>query len=303
MALKTYVLLEHTRPTAPIYQRVNATQRVRLDKRPVDHAYLKQTFTTPEGKNRTARLKLNCDTIWQDEQIKPEVGVLANEPFTQQERDAVKFNYEFLHTKNETVQKYLESVPQFDGWWDPEKIGKGSSTESPLYTVLNKELEAKVTNAEFKKRLKAANKIAAIEDLKEMQDLMIRLNGSFFTPPDNEIDCQNLLIEYVDDANDEMLDALLKEDKDVSIDEKVTILIGRAINEEIISFEAIPNQVAKKQANGGWKPVKEISSTYPLEERKRYFAEFLTIDDGKLLRRDLEKEIEKNETKNTKLKT
>lgn len=294
MAIKTYVLLPHTKPTAPIYQRVNKNQRVRLDKRPVDHAYLKQTFTTPEGKNRTARLKLNCDFIWQDEQIKPEVGVLANEPFTQAERDAVKFVYEFLMTNNETVQKYLESVPQFELWegWAKDEKGrpktKGFSEERPLYTLLDKEAEAKQTNEEFKKRLRAANKVTAITSLKEMQDLMVRLNGSFFVPPDNLLDCENKMIEFVDDANDEMLDALLKDE--VSVDEKVTILIGRAVNEEIISFEAMPHQVAKKKGNK-WAAVKEISSTYPLEERKRYFAEFLTSPDGKLLLADLEKEV------------
>lgn len=301
MATKTYVLLPHTKPTAPVYQRVNKDQRVRLDKRPVDHAYLKQTFSI-DGKNRTARLKLTANTIWQDEQIKPEVGIPANESFTQEERDAVKFTYEILMTQNEVVQKYLESIPQFDGWegWKKDEKGqqRGITTERPLYTLLNKELVAKTTNEEFKKRLKAANKVEALgEDLKGMQDLMIRLNGSFFTPPDNVIDCQNQLIEFVDDANDTMLDALLKDDKDVTIDEKVTILIGRAINDGIISFEAIEHNVAKKKGED-WIAVKEISSSgYSLDERKRYFAEFLTSDEGKLLRADLEKEISGKETK------
>jgi len=115
MAVKTYVLLEHTKPTIEAYQRVNQHQRVRLDKRPYDHAYLKQTFTTKDGKSRTARLKLNCNTIWQDEQIKPEVGIPANEPFTQEERDAVKFVNEVLTTNHPMVQEYLESIPQYDG--------------------------------------------------------------------------------------------------------------------------------------------------------------------------------------------
>lgn len=303
MPVKTYVLLPHTRSAVPAYQRVNKDQRIQLNKRPVDHAYRKLTFTTPDGKNRTARLKLNCNTIWQDEQMKPDIGIPANEPFTQQEHDAVKFVYEILMTNNKTVQTYLESIPQYDKWWE-KKEGvewNGYSDEKPLYTLLDKDVEAKTTNEEFKKRLKAANKIAEIEDLKEMQDLMIRLNGSFFTPPDNLIDCQNALIEFVDDADDAMLDALLKEDKDVSIDEKVTILIGRAINEGIISFEAVANQVSKKKGEG-WISVKEISSEYSVDERKRYFAEFLISEDGKLLRSDLEKEVEKKETKESKTK-
>lgn len=300
MALKTYVLLPHTKPTAPIYQRVNKDQRVRLDKRPVDHAYIKQTFTTPEGKNRTARLKLSCDTIWQDEQIKPEVGIPANEPFTQQERDAVKFVYEILMTNNETVQNYLENIPQYDKWWKKDEKGwKGYSDEKPLYTLLDKEVEAKVTNEQFKKRLKAANKIEAIKDVKEGQDLMIRLNGSFFEPPENIIDIQNALIEFIDDANDAMLDNLLKEE--TTVDEQTTILIGRAISMGVLSFDAIKNQVSKK-VNDAWSPVKMISDEYSPEERKRYFAEFLTSENGKLLMEDLKKDTAEPDSKPAKAK-
>ena len=153
--------------------------------------------------------------------------------------------------------------------------------------MLNKEVEAKQTNEQFKRRLKAANKVAAIEDLKEGQDLMIRLNGSFFIPPDNLVDVQNALIEFLDDADDAMIDALLKED--VTIDEEATILIGRAIVDKVLSFDAIPNQVSKK-VNGQWVPVKMISDEYTLEERKRYFAEFLTNENGKLLLEDLKKD-------------
>lgn len=301
MPVKTYVLLPHTKPTAPIYQRVNKDQRVRFDKRPVDHAYLKQTFTTPDGKNRTARLKLSCNTIWQDEQIKPEIGIPANEQFTQAERDAVKFVNEILMTGNKTVQEYLESIPQFEKWkgWEKDESGnfKGYSEEKPLYTLLDKDIEAKTTNEEFKKRLKAANKVAGITDLKEGQDLMIRLNGRSFTPPNDLIDLQNALIEFVDDANDEMLDALLKDE--VSVDEKVIILISRAISEKIISFDAVPNQVAKRKGDA-WTAVKSVSSEYSMEERERYFAEFLTSEDGKLLRGDIEKDVEKKEKANTK---
>lgn len=304
MALKTYVLLPHTKPTAPIYQRINKDQRIRLDKRPVDHAYLKQTFTTPDGKNRTARLKLNANTIWQDEQMKPDVGIPANEAPTQQERDAVKFVYEILSTNNETVQNFLESVPQFDKWpgWnttDPNNKGYAQNIR-PLYTLLNKEVEAKLTNEDTKRRAKAVLKIMDIEDLDEIQNLMIKVNGSFFTPPDNVIDCQNALVQYIDDADDAMLDKLMSDE--VSVDEKVTILIGKAIHEKVLSFEAIRNQVAKKKGKD-WIPVKEISSSYNQEERKRYFAEFLTSSDGKLLLADLEKEVGANEKKTKSKKT
>lgn len=290
---KVYVLLPHTKPTAAIYQRVNKDQRQRLDKRPNDSAYLKQTFTTQEGKNRTARLKLSCDTIWQDEQIKPEIGIGANEPFTPAERKALEFTNEINVARIPIVDKYLQSVPQYDGWWKANP--NGFSEEKPLYTLLDKETESKVSNLESKKRIRAAAKVAEMEDLKELQDLMIRLNGTAFSPPTEVFDCQNALWEYVDDATDDMLNALLKDEKEMNQDEKLTILLSRAMSEGIISFEVMPNQVARKRGES-WIPMKEISSSHPLEERKRYFSEYLTSEEGKLLMADLLKDV-KDKTK------
>lgn len=295
---KTYVLLPHTKPTAPIYQRLNKDQRQRLDKRPNDSAYLKLTFTNNEGKNRTARIKLNCDTIWQDEQIKPEIGIGANEPFTPEERRAVEFTNEICIARKPIVAEYLESIPQFDGW--AKNNPNGHSEEKPLYTLLDRESEAKLTNEDTKRRAKAVLKVMDMEELPDLQDLMIRLNGSYFTPPTDVIECQNALVEFIDDADDAMLDKLLSDE--VTTDEKVTVLIGRAINDGILSFDAVPNQVSKKKG-AGWVSVKEVASSYNPEERKRYFAEFLTSPDGKLLLEDLEKEVGKKETKNNKPKT
>lgn len=285
---KIFVLLPHTKPTAEIYQRIDKNQRARLDKRPNDSAYLKLTFTTQDGKNRTARLKLNANSIWQDEQMKPEIGIGANEPFTPAERKAVEFTNEICVARTPIVAEYLESIPQFDGW--AIKNPNGFSEERPLYTLLDKETENKVANAESKKRIKAAYKISEIEDLKVGQDLMIRLNGTHFTPPDNLIDVQNALFEFVDDANDEMLDAVLKEDKEITNDEKINVLITNAVNAGKLSFEEKKNFVSRKVGNK-WVEVKEISSEHSLEERTRYFVEFLTSDSGKLLLADIEKDV------------
>lgn len=285
---KIYQLLEHTKPSAPIFQRVNKDQRLRIDKRPNDAAYLKQTFTTQDGKNRTARLKLNCDTIWQDEQIKPEVGIGANEPFTTQERKAVEFINEICIARVPIVAEYLESIPQFEGW--KKKNPNGFSEETALYKLLDKDSEAKASNEDIKKRIKAASKVADLTELKEAQDLIIRLNGTHFTPPEDLVAVQNLLFDFVDDADDAMLDAVLKSEKDITQDEKVNVLITRAVNEKKLSFSEVPNQVARKVGNK-WVNVKEISNEHSLEERTRYFAEFLTSDSGKLLLADIEKDV------------
>lgn len=285
---KIYVLLPHTKPSAPIYQRINKDQRQRLDKRPNDSAYLKLTFTVNDGKNRTARLKLNANTIWQDEQMKPEIGIGANEPFTPAERKAVEFNYEICIANIPIVSEYLESIPQFAGWWD--KNPNGYSEEKALYTLLDKESEAKIDNEQTKKRVRAAAKVADLDSIEDAQNLMIRLNGKSFDPPKELYECQNQLWEFVDDADDTMLEALLKEDKDVTEDEKITILISKAITNNIISFDEVPNQVVMKKT-GKWMPVKEISSDHPLETRQQYFSDFLSSEQGKLLLVDLEKAV------------
>lgn len=285
---KIYVLLPHTKPTASIYQRINKDQRQRIDKRPNDAAYLRQTFTDNEGKNRVARLKLNANTIWQDEQMKPDVGIGANEPFTPAERKAVEFHNEICIARIKIVSDFLESVPQFAGWWD--KNPNGYSEEKALYTLLDKESEAKIQNEETRKRVSAAAKVKDLETLEEAQELMIRLNGKAYDPPKELHLCQNELWRFVDDADDVMLDAVLKDEKEVTEDEKITILISKAISNKIISFDEVPNQVVMKKS-GKWMPVKEISSDHALETRQQYFADFISSEAGKLLLEDLEKAV------------
>lgn len=291
MAIKTYVLLDHTRPTAPVYLQVNATQRQRLDTRPVDHSFMQVTFTDREGKNRTIRLKLSTNKIYQDEQIKD--GILANEKFTQAEKDSVRFQNGVLTTGNLTVQAFLEASPQNEDFWKPlpddteKKVGYCVDIQQPMYRLFDNTKEKISDNEMFKKRLKAANKINDL-DLEASQALMIRLNGSFFKAPDNLLDCQLGLVAFLDDANEAALDDLIRDT--ITVDEKVTVLIGKAIKAGVISFDAVPNQVVKmvgdKKVN-----LKEVSSEYDPEERKRIFAEFLISKDGELLLNDLNKDV------------
>lgn len=291
MSLKTYVLKSHTNATAPIYQRVNNEQRVRLEKRPIDHAFLKLTFYSEETKkNRTARYKASSDSIWQDEQIKE--GIPANESFTTAERNAVKFKNGVLMTDNETLQKYLETIPQCDGF-----KGMCDSVKEPLYEVYDKTIKVKSDNQEFLKRLDAASKIAAIykaKDVKAGQDLMIRLNGSFYKAPDDPDDILAELTRYIDDADEIGLDKLL--DDSMTQDEALVILVGKAVAADLISFDQSPNQVSLKK-NNNWVDVKMISSNLPAPERQRVFVEFLASPDGKYLADDLKIKIEGDKKK------
>lgn len=292
MPVKTYVLLPHTNSTAPIYIKVNKEKRVRLEKRPIDAAFLQITFTESdqgikEGefpKNRTLRLKMNSNSIFQDEQIKE--GILANVPFTTAERDAVVFKQGVLTTRYDIVQKFLDSHPQ-----NKKFKGLCDSIKQPLFEEYDKSVELKTTTNDFRKRLAAANKIAAITDLKEGQDLMIRLNGTFFKTPDTMDEVMSGLIDFLDNAEELGLDKILSDT--VTKDEKITILVGRAINAGIISFDAKPNQVSLKK-NNVWVDVKMISSDLSGSERQRYFAEFLASKDGELLLNDLKKQVDES---------
>lgn len=298
MATKTYVLLPHTNSAAPIYRRVNKDQRIRLEKRPIDHAFLQITFTEsdkdlPSGqypKNRTLRLKMNSNSIFQDEQIKE--GIPANTPFTSAEKTAVEFRNGVLVTRYDIVQKFLDNHPQ-----NKKFSGLCDAIKQPLFEEYDKASTLKAGNEDFRKRAKVAAKIMALEesgDLKAGQDLMIRLNGSFFKVPDLMEEVIAGLIAFLDNAEEPELDKFLSDS--VSKDEEITILIGRAVNSGVLSFDEKPNQVSLKK-NNAWVDVKLISSEHSPAERKRYFAEFLSSPDGQLLYEDLKKTTEGGATK------
>lgn len=302
MAIKTYILLPHTEASANVYRQVNGNQRVRLYKRPFDHAHGQITFTNRDGKNQTIRLKLGVDEIDFQKQIK-ELSIPANEKYTQAERDALLFTDGVLITDNETVQKFLETSPQYDKNWDPNldpdkekrpnkkgNIVRSAEIRQPLYTLYDENIELDEDDAMFMKRLKAGNKIAAIKDVKTGQELMYRLNGAFFDAPDDIKKIRAQLVLFLDSANDAMLDELLKED--VNKDEEVEVLLGRAIGLGIISFDHVENQVVRLNGDKVTN-LKMISSEYEHEDRKRYFIEFLTSNDGKLLMEDLKKLVAK----------
>lgn len=296
--LKTYILLPHTDSSAKVYVQPNPNQKIRLTKRPIDNAYSQVTFRDRDGKTKTIRLMVGSGSneIFQDIQMKPDKDNLpANSKITQADRDALKFVEGVLQTSDPTVQKFLETSPQFDEFWlkekDPEKknrVGHCADIRQPLYKLLDEDVELEEEDRMFVKRLTAANKINKIKDVKEAQALMYRLNGSFFKAPNDIKKCRSELVRFLDSANDEMLDELLKED--FNVDEETTILIGKAINLDIISFDKVPNQIVMIRGSD-FLPLKEISSEYSPEQRKMYFAEFLTSNDGKLMMNDIKKKV------------
>lgn len=313
MALKTYVLLPHMHPTAEIYVQINKDQKSRLNTLPQWQPYLITTFVDEaefvtdydkksttygqkiknpkQGENRTIRLKLNSNTPYQDDQIEKE-KIPANQPFSQDEYKAVKFIHNTLSTVNPVVQRYLEVYPGMEGF-----IGHSSEVRQPVYKIYDPTIEVESENKEFLKRLQAANKIAALE-LKDAQDMLIRIYGTFYKVPDTRSAAQNALVNYMD-SSDDALDEILK--TDTNLDDEVTILLGRLVSQGKLSFDAVEGQVCKKKGED-WIELKAIGSEYTPLERQRYFSEFLTSQAGKLLLDDLRNEAVEKPAKKVKEK-
>ncbi len=299
--LKTYVLLDHTKPAANIYRQINATQRAKLDKRVVDHPYLQIAFQDRDGKRRVIRLRLSMtDEIFMDEQKK--LGIEANIPHTQRDKDAVRFVFGTLMTANLTVQKFLETSPQFEPFWQKDEKGREPGVcedlFGPLYKLLDESKDILGRSEEFKIRVKAG---ALINDLnlKSAQDMLIRVYGSFYKPPavsesmTAEValaECQNQLVDFIDDLKIDQLKEFLEKADTEDLSDKVTVLIGNAIQAGLISFDKIPNQVTKTKGNKDQR-LMTLSNEHSEEQRLVMFAEFLVSENGKALFEDLQSDL------------
>jgi hypothetical protein len=281
---KTYVLLDELDSNVPVYQVVSANQKIQLKKPPVYPLHLQLTLTTEDGKNRTLRYKANSNSIWLDEQIKD--NILANEKFTSAEREARKFKNGIAMVTNETLQKFYDHHPGNVNF-------KGTCTDMPrpVFRELDATIEEKVTNTEFKRRLKAANKIDSLS-LPEAQALLIRLYGSFYTVPVTLEACQNRLADFLDDAGEEGIKEILKSDEETTVDEKTDILIGKLVNAGRLSFSNTEGEISKLGKDGKWIKVRDMSNEYPLNEKIRLFSNWLNTTDGKALKADLEADLE-----------
>lgn len=282
---KTYVLLDSLNNTVPIFQRVNKDQRVPIVKRAGYAPYLQLVMQDEEGISRHVRYKEGCPTFDFDEQVE-KYKIPPNAKYTNAEYNDRNFRDGILTTKKVSLQNWLEMIPSFEG-------SKNTADEiQKAYTLYDKSVDNKIQNAATKKRVRAMNKVLDL-DLEAAQALIIRLNGSFFVPPDDLDECQNMLVDFVDAAEDKGLDAVLATDAELTVDEKTTILIGNAINAGILSFDKVEGKISKKDKSGKFVAVRDMSAEYPLEERKRMFSDFLNSEDGKPLKADIEKDLVK----------
>lgn len=303
MAAKTYVLLSTLDADAPVYQKTADGGRVKLTKIPLWRPYLRVAFQDEKGIGRVHRYKANAvltevkdgkeiDRVILDqrEQI-DKLKLDANEPFTAGEYRHLEFKHGVCFTNKLVAQAYLEAYPGFEGF-----KGTCDDIKEPQFKLLDEAAEAKVKNSDTRKRIKAASKVAEL-NLEQAREMIIRLNGSFVETPNTGDavadleECQNMLWSFVDDAEDPGLDAVLMEEKDINIDDKTTVLIGSLLNADLLSFDATEGIISKKDKDGKWITVREMSDEYSLDERKRLFSDFLNTEDGKALKKDLEKDL------------
>jgi hypothetical protein len=247
---------------------------------------------------------MGCDSIDQNEQIK-EFLIPANTPFTQFEKDAVAFRYGSLSTTEEIVQKYLEASPQFDQFWIPmaknadgkwvmdQKGKRGTCHEvfRPLYQLYDESVEIVSDNKLFKKRLRAANIIAAL-DLEGANDMLLNIFGRYHKLATTVEHAQNQLVDFLDGANEEGMDFVIRAAKDTTVDEDVKILVGKLVQLGHLDFDSVGDQVVKKVGDKTMKLL-ELSSAYEPDIRVQMFSDFLLTNDGKALQEDLKKDLEK----------
>lgn len=288
MATKTYELLPVMDANAPVYQSLPDGKREQIKKIPFHRPTLRQTFQGEDGKNKTIRFKETCETIDQNKQILDE-KIPANEPFTQAERDALVFRFATLTTDNITAQEYLEAHPEFIGF----KGKRPAEIREARYKLVDEVKDAETENDFIWKQTDALIKIRQL-GLEDLQALMIRLNGFAFKTPTTIKDCQNELARFINDAEETDLDNILKDESSTTVDEKTTILIGKLINADILSFDAVQGNISKKDKDGKWINIRSLSNEYSLEERMRLFSDFLNTEDGKPLRLDLEGSLKKS---------
>lgn len=284
MAYKTYVLTDAMNVSVPIFQRVNETQKVPIVKRPWYSPFLQITVQDENGVTKNLRYKESSDTIDLEEQIEKK-KIPANAKYTNSERTDRLFRNGICSTNKVNLQRYLEAYPGFEG-----SPYTSDSVQRKEYSLYDKTNINKVQNAEIRKRAKAVAKVLDF-NLEEAKSALIRLNGSFFETPNDLDECQNMLIEFVDAAEDKGLDAVLKEDSETTVDEKTTVLIGKLLNAGILSFDKVEGKISKLGKDGKWINIRDMSATYSLDERKRMLSDFLNTSDGKALKDDLENDL------------
>lgn len=284
--VKTYVLLDALDNNAPIYQQVSGGKRVQIKKRPVYPLYNQITFQDENSENKTIRYMNRANSIYQDQQIKS--GLLANERYAPNDRTDTTFRNGILVTNKKLLIEYMDTYPgniNFKGNCD--------AIHSPIYRELDVVGDTRNDLAEMRKRSKAVNKIFDMEnDGDALDSMLIRMNGGiFFKTPDSNEEKVAFAMNFIDDSEEEGLDLVLKEDKDLTIDETTSVLVGKLLQAGIVTIDVVEGTVSKLGKDNKAIELRKMGNGVPFETLQAMFIEHLNTEDGKTMRSDLEKAL------------
>lgn len=276
---KKYVLSDSIKSTAQIYVGDKDTDKAfRLDTPRRVGLYLKHTFADKNGKRRITRFKLGSTSIYQSEQISKDM-IDANDKHTDEERRTLYLVNGVLVTNDEYVQAFLheDNNPQRE-----EFTGRDRGGVTPIIRELD---EAAMDEEENDFIFKTAEALQKIKQMSkdEAAAYISLFYGASFTVPESLTKCQNLLSKSLEN-NEARIDMILKGDKNV--DDEITVLLSKAINKGVLSFELKQNFVQVLR-DGEWVDAKMISAD-SYGEREILFRQYLASPEGELLRKDIE---------------
>lgn len=276
---KKYVLIDAVKSTAQIFVGERDTDKAfRLDTPRQVGLYLKHNFTDKDGKRKITRFKLGANSIFQDEQIKNDM-ILANERFTTDERRTLYLINGVLVTDDEFIQSYLseDNNPQ-----RLEFTGRNRGSVTPLIMELDEE---KISNDENDFIFRTAEAIMKIKSMSkdEAAAFVALFRGASYPIPERLKDCQNILSKDLE-GSDERINMILN--ADINPDSQVVILLNKAINKGILSFETKPDFVQIKRGDQWVDAKMVVADSY--DEREILFRQYLASAEGELLRKDIE---------------
>lgn len=292
--LKKYVLIDAVKSSAKIFVKTGegAQDGIRLDTPRKVKLYLKHIFTDKTGKQQRTRFKMGANSIHLDPQIKLD-NIPANEKFTDNDRRHLYFINGVLVTDNEFVQSFLheDNNPQ-----RADFTGRDRGNVTALFKELD---EVAIVNDEHSLIRDTATAISKIftMNLDEVKGLLSVFYGASYNSPNEVKEAQNIAAKALEN-NPERL--RMVNEGSFGSDDKIVILLGKAINAGVISFDNKADYVQMKR-NGEWVDVKLVAGdTY--EIREVAFRQHLSTAEGELLRKDIETATSTPE-KETKAKT
>lgn len=294
---KKFVIIKAAESSATIYRQSSPTDpkgRLQLTINPRIPLYCRHTFTDKNGRQRNTRYKNGASSIFMDEQIEKD-KIPANEKFTDLERGDLMLINGVLYSEDESILSFLheDNNPQRE-----EFTGRDRRGITPLFRLLDEQAEAEDENSFIFKTAEALTIIKKM-NLDEVGALLSIFYGSSFTVPTKLKEAQNIAAKALEN-NEERLDLVIEGVK--GSDQEIVVLLGKALNQGIISF-AQKEDYVQMMKDGEWRDVKLVSAdTY--EQREILFRQYLASKEGELLKKDIETlvtdEGEKTKTSNKK---